>query len=389
MTRPPRLLGRRRVLAGLTGLAGAGLAGCSLAPSRPGSRAGVAREIWGTMPGGDPVSRFTLTNDQGATAQIITYGAAVTSLRMPDRQGRLGEVVLGLDSLADYLARSRNFGTLVGRYAGRIAYGRFPLDGRMVQLAPGGGKHTSHGGPEGFAKRNWQAEAASDRSGPAVRLSLVSPDGDQGFPGTLTIAVTYRLRHDQALVLEIEATTDAPTVLNPTHHSYFNLGDDHARPINDHLLMIEADRFTVYGPDKRVTGELRLVAGTPLDFRTAKPIGQDLVAEDPQMRIGNGYDHCFVISGGAGRLRRAVRAWDPGSGRALELWTTEPGVQLFTANGLDMVGRGGVPYRPQCGFCLEPQHFHDSPNQPDFPSTLLRPGEQFRSHSEYRFSTLA
>lgn len=379
-------IGRRRIMAGLTGLAGTVLTGCTLDPAR--SRPGVVREIWGTMPGGDPVHRFTLTNERRATAQIITYGAAVTSLRMPDRQGRLGEVVLGLDGLADYLTRSRNFGTLVGRYAGRIAYGRFPLDGRIVQLAPGGGKHTSHGGPEGFAKRNWQAQDASDRSGPAVRLSLVSPDGDQGFPGTLTIAVTYRLRHDQVLALDIAAETDAPTVLNPTHHSYFNLSDDHTRPVTNHLLVIEADQFTAYGADKRVTGELRPVVGTPLDFRAVKPIGRDLAADDPQMRIGNGYDHCFAIRGAAGAFRRAARAWEPISGRALELWTTEPGVQLFTANGIDMVGRGGVPYRPHCGFCLEPQHFHDSPNQPHFPSTVLRPGERFRSYSEYRFSTL-
>ena len=378
---PDLNISRRSLLLGLTALAG-----CQAIPASSGGQ--VTREEWGRMPDGDPVYRFTLANKRGSSASIMTYGAAVTSLRMPDKAGRHGEVVLGLDRFEDYRARSRNFGTLVGRYAGRIANGRFPLDGRVVQLDTGSGRHSSHGGPVGFAKRNWRGEEASDKDGPAVRFSLFSAEGDQGFPGALTISATYRLTHDDRLVIVIEATTSAPTVLNPTHHGYFNLGDDHSRPVYDHLLRMEADGFTAFGADKLVTGEIRPVAETALDFRAAKPIGKDINSSEEQMRIGNGYDHCFVIRGKPGTLRRATSAWEPQSGRAMELWTTEPGVQFFTANGVEMVGRGGVPYRPHCGFCLEPQHFQDSPNRPEFPSTLLRPGQTFRSHSEYRFSTI-
>lgn len=379
---PGSMLNRRLFLLGCSALAG-----CQALPAASGGQ--VQREEWGRMPDGDPVYRFTLTNRRGSSATIMTYGAAVTSLRMPDRAGRHGEVVLGLDDFEAYQARSRNFGTLVGRYAGRIANGRFPLDGRMVQLETGNSRHSSHGGPVGFAKRNWQGEIVDDKAGPAVRFSLISADGDQGFPGTLSIQVTYCLTDDDRLALTIEATTSAPTVLNPTHHGYFNLGDDHSRPIHDHLLRVEADGFTAFGADKLVTGEIRPVAGTALDFRVSKPIGRDIASSEEQMRIGNGYDHCFVIRGRPGDLRQAARVLEPQSGRVLELWTTEPGVQFFTANSVDMPGRNGVPYKPHCGFCLEPQHFQDSPNRPEFPSTLLRPGETFRSHSEYRFSTFA
>jgi aldose 1-epimerase len=304
---------------------------------------------------------------------------------MPDRAGVSADVVLGLDTYEDYVARSRNFGTTVGRYAGRIAGGRFDLDGRTVQLDTGGAAHSSHGGPIGFAKRNWTGRVDETAAGPGVAMTLTSADGDQGFPGELVITVIYRLTHDDRLTLTFEATTTRPTVLNPTHHSYFNLSGDPGRLVLDHVVTIDADRFTAFGPDKIVTGELRPVAGTPLDFRRPKPVGRDLAIPDEQMTIGGGYDHNLVVRGPQGTLRRAARVDHPASGRRLELWTTEPGVQFYTANPVEMIGRGGVPYHPRCGLCLEPQHYQNSPNRPEFPTTVLRPGETFRSASEYRF----
>ena len=376
----------RRLFAG--SLAAVPLSACTtLQSSRPSSgTAGVTVSRFGTTASGEPVSLFTLTNRSGHSAKIMTWGAAVTSLTMPDRAGVPADVVLGLDTYEDYVARSRNFGTTVGRYAGRIAGGRFDLDGRTIQLDTGGGAHSSHGGPIGFAKRNWTGRVDETAAGPGVAMTLTSADGDQGFPGELVITVVYRLTHDDRLTLTFEATTTRPTVLNPTHHSYFNLSGDPGRLVLDHVVTIDADRFTAFGPDKIVTGELRPVAGTPLDFRRPKPVGRDLAIPDEQMTIGGGYDHNFVVRGPQGTLRRAARVDHPASGRRLELWTTEPGVQFYTANPVEMIGRGGVPYHPRCGLCLEPQHYQNSPNRPEFPSTELRPGETFRSASEYRFS---
>lgn len=375
----------RRLFAG--GLAAVPLSACTtLQPSRHMSgAAGVTVSRFGTTASGEPVWLFTLTNRAGHSAKIMTWGAALTSLTMPDRAGGLADVVLGLDTYEDYVARSRNFGTTVGRYAGRIANGRFDLDGRTVQLDIGGGAHSSHGGPIGFAKRNWTGRVDETAAEPGVAMTLTSADGDQGFPGELVITVVYRLTHDDRLTLTFEATTTRPTVLNPTHHSYFNLSGDPERLVLDHVVTIDADRFTAFGPDKIVTGELRPVAGTPLDFRLPKPVGRDLATPDEQMTIGGGYDHNFVVRGPQGTLRRAARVDHLASGRRLELWTTEPGVQFYTANPVEMTGRGGVPYHPRCGLCLEPQHYQNSPNRPEFPSTVLRPGETFRSASEYRF----
>lgn len=375
------LLDRRTLLTGLA-LSPTLLSSCGTLDAQ--NDDGVSRTQFGKMPDGDPVSLFVLTNRSGARASIMTYGAALTSFIVPDRDGRPGDVVLGLDTVEDYLARSRNFGTTVGRYAGRIAEGRFTLDGKVVQLDTGDSRHSSHGGPVGFAKRNWTATSTVTGQGPGVSLSLVSADGDQGFPGELRITLVYRLTHDNRLMLDFTATTSRPTVLNPTHHSYFNLSGDPERLILDHELQIAADRFTPFDADKLVTGELRSVAGTPFDFRTAARIGAAINADDAQIRIGGGYDHNFAIRGEPGVMRRAATAWDSFSGRTLQLWTTEPGVQFFTANTLEMIGRGGVRYAPRCGFCLEPQHFQNSPNRPEFPSTVLRPGQTWQSHSEYR-----
>lgn len=370
----------------LTGLAATPLAGCAMPRmALPFTQVpAVDRMDWGRLPDGETVELFTLTNARGSQARIMTWGAAVQSLTVPDRSGRLGEVVLGLDTLADTLERSRNFGTTVGRYAGRIENGRFALDGRVVQLDTGGGAHSGHGGPIGFAKRNWSARPDITEDGPGVVLTLVSADGDQGFPGRLTISLTYRLTHDDRLTLDYLALTDRATVLNPTHHSYFNLSGDPERLILDHDLQIEADGYAPYGPGKIVTGELAPVAGTPFDFRSARLIGRDPATPDEQLRIGGGYDHSFAIRGSG--LRRACTLSDAFSGRRLQVWTTEPALHVYPANTIDMIGRGGVPYRPHCGVALETQHFQNSPNQPGFPSTILRPGETFRSRTEYRFS---
>jgi len=378
----------RRTL--LTGLAATPLAGClsmprMAMPSMPFMRTPpVDQKDWGRLADGQTVTLFTLTNDRGSQARVMTWGGILQSLTIPDRDGRMAEVVLGLDTLADYVERSRNFGATVGRYAGRIANGRFELDGREVQLDVGTGPHSSHGGPVGFAKRNWMGRPDLTDEGPGVVLTLVSADGDQGFPGRLTISVTYRLTHDDRLTIDYLALTDRATVLNPTNHSYFNLSGDAERLILDHDLQIEADAFAAYAPDKVVTGDLAPVAGTPFDFRTPKPIGGDLFEVNDQLRIGGGYDHSFAVRGQG--LRRAGRLSDGFSGRALEVWTTEPALHVYTANTIELVGRGGAAYRPHCGVALEAQHYQNSPNRPGFPSTMLRPGETFRSRTEYRFS---
>lgn len=380
----------RRTL--LTGLATTPLAGCGALPRMPmpslpfmGAEP-VEQKPWGMLPDGETVTIFTLTNDRGSQARVITWGGILQSLKVPDRDGRMAEVVLGLDTLTDYIERSRNFGSTVGRYTNRIENGRFELDGRVIQLDVGAGPHSSHGGPVGFAKRNWTGRADLTDEGPGVVLTLISADGDQGFPGQLTISVTYRLTHDDRLTIDYLALTDRPTVVSPTNHSYFNLSGDPERLILDHELQIEADRYAVFAPDKMATGELAPVAGTPFDFRTPKPIGRDLFVENEQLRIGGGYDHSFSVRGQIGVLRPAGRLSDAFSGRALDVWTTEPALHVYTANPIDMIGRGGVPYRPHCGVALETQHYQNSPNRPMFPSTVLRPGETFRSRTEFRFS---
>lgn len=360
-----------------------GAAACASAPTAADD--GIVQTPYGQTDLGEPVTLFTLTNHGGRRLQVMTWAAAVTSLLIPDRNGTLADVVLGLDSVADYQARSRNFGAAIGRYAGRIAGGRFELDDQIIQLDTGGGAHSSHGGPVGFGKRNWSAVASPSPEGPGVVMSLISADGDQGFPGEMTISVTYRLTHDDRFVLSFQAETTAATVLNPTHHGYFNLSGDPGSLILDHRLKIEADAFTAFGPDKIVTGELRPVLGTPFDFREPKLIGRDIAVDEEQMRIGAGYDHNFVIRGQTGVLRPAATLEHEASGRRMEMWTTEPGVQLYTANAVDMIGRNGAAYRPHCGLALEPQHFQNSPNRPEFPSTVLRPGQTFHSTTEYRF----
>ena len=337
---------------------------------------------FGKMPDGTPVERFTLTNGT-ITAKVMTYGAILTDLVTPDRDGKPADVVLGFDMLDGYLKGHPFFGASVGRYANRIAGGKFSLDGKEYKLFVNNGPNSLHGGEKGFDKYVWKVEKSSDTS---LTLSHTSPDGDEGYPGKLDVAVTFTVTKDDALRIDYAATTDKATVLNLTNHSYFNLGGPGSGTIDDEVLEIEADAYTPVDDTLIPTGKIAPVRGTPLDFTKPTPIGAryaDLAAEP------KGYDHNFVLRGHGELTALAARVYDPKSGRVMELFTTQPGVQLYTGNFLDgsLTGKGGTVYAPHTAFCLETQHYPDSPNQPDFPSTVLKPGETFRSTTIYKFST--
>lgn len=327
---------------------------------------------------------FTLKNKYGMEATILSYGGIVASLRVPDRNGRFADVVLGFDDPIAYRGRHPFFGAVVGRFANRIAQARFTLHGVDYKLAANNGVNSLHGGLHGFDKQDWTTLAASSSS---VHLQYVSADGEEGYPGTLTAAVRYALTDDGELVIEYSTTVEgAATPVNLTNHSYFNLAG-HSGHVLDHEVEIWADSFTPIDAKLIPTGEVRSVTGTPFDFRTPHPIGERIGADDEQLRFGQGYDHNFVL-GEAGRRRRAARVFHPGSGRVMEVFTDQPAVQFYSGNNLDdtLLGKGGVRYCRWAGFSLETQHYPDSPNQPQFPSTILRPGEVFRSTTSYRFS---
>ena len=345
--------------------------------------ASISKSAFGTLPDGTAVDLYTLTNADGLVCKIITYGAVITELHVPDRTGRMGDVVLGFDNLAQYLGYNPCFGAVVGRVANRIARGKFTIDGRTYTLAINNPPNTLHGGIKGFDKVVWTAEAVDGPNGPSVVLNHVSPDGNEGFPGTLKVKLTYTLTNGNEVRMDYEATTDKTTAVNLTNHSYFNLsckGD-----VLGQVLQIKASKYTPTDDGLIPTGVIADVAGGPLDFTQPKPIGRDIKKVPGKT---NGYDHNIVIEGGGRGLVLAARAQDPATGRALEVSTDQPGVQLYTANGLDgtIVGKYGQAYPRHAGFCLETQHYPDSVNQPGFPSTLLRPGETFRSTTIYRFS---
>ena len=347
------------------------------------------RTRWGALSDGTAVDRFTLENGKGTSAEVITYGARLAALHLPDCAGVSANVVLGYASLAEYLADDASFGATVGRYANRIAGGRFAIDGTSYSLALNNGPNSIHGGLKGFSKKVWQADGAVPSEGPTVALHYVSADGEEGYPGRLSIEVRYTLTAADGLRIDYTASTDKPTVLNLTNHSYFNLAGEGSGDIYGHALMIAADAFTPADATAIPTGEIRSVAGTPFDFRAETPIGARIRDPDEQLLLGRGYDHNFVLRpNSSGEARLAARVREPRSGRVMQVLTTEPGVQLYTANALNGRHRGpsGRAYRQSDSFCLETQHFPNSPNQPSFPSTLLRPGETFRSRTEYRFS---
>ena len=347
----------------------------------------ITKTAFGKTPDGKDVDLYTLTNASGAEARIITYGGIVVSLKVPDRSGKLGDVVLGYNTLDGYVKNNPFFGCITGRYANRIAKGKFTLDGREYTLAKNNDQNHLHGGIKGFDKVVWNATEVRGRRGVGLILTYLSKDGEEGYPGNLSVTVTYTLTPDNSLRIDYAAMTDKSTVVNLTNHSYFNLAG--VGSILDHEMMINADRFTPVDATLIPTGELRSVQGTPLDFTKPTAIGARINQADAQLTIGRGYDHNFVINGRAGRLRLAARVNEPTSGRLMEVYTTEPGVQLYTGNFLDgtITGKGGQVYQQRYGFCLETQHFPDSPNQPKFPSTVLKPGQRFASTTVYKFLT--
>lgn len=348
----------------------------------------ITKAPFGKTSSGQDVELYTLTNDKGVEAGIITYGGIIVSLKTPDRNGNPGDIVLGFDSLKDYEERSPFFGCITGRYANRIAKGKFTLDGKEYTLATNNGPNHLHGGKVGFDKAVWKAETKSEGDAVSLVLTHTSPDGDEGYPGNLDVEVTYTLNNSNELVIDYKAKTDQPTVLNLTNHSYFNLEGHGSGNVLAHELQLSASKFTPTDDTAIPTGELRPVEGTPLDFTKGKPIGRDIESDYEQIVFGKGYDHNFVIDGRPGVLRRAATVRGPRSGRVLEILTTEPGVQLYTANFMEkMAGKDGATYDFRGAFCLETQHFPDSPNHPDFPTTVLRPGDTFRSTTVHRFTT--
>jgi len=342
-------------------------------------------EHYGYLADGREVVRATLKNANGIEADVISYGGIITRLITPDAGGRFADIVLGLDSLEEYVAGNAYFGALIGRYGNRIARGRFSLDGVSYQLDVNDGENHLHGGAVGFDKLLWDMQPFVREHSAGVLLSLVSPDGDMGYPGRLNVQVIYELTDDDELDIRFNATTDKPTIVNLTGHSYFNLAG--SGDILEHQLEIPAQWYTPVRAGLIPTGELREVAGGPFDFRQAKAIGRDIGTDDPQLALGLGYDHNFVLKRAADdELILAARVTDPASGRVLEVWSVEPGVQFYSGNFLDGALEGnGIEHDYRTGFCLEPQHFPDSPNQPDFPSTVLRPGATYETRIVYWF----
>jgi aldose 1-epimerase len=330
---------------------------------------------------------YTLTNKYGASAAITNYGGIVISLNVPDKSGHLDDVVLGFDQLEDYLKVHPFFGALVGRYGNRIANGKFSLNGVEYTLAQNDGPNSLHGGLKGLDKVFWDAKPIDAPAGPALELTYLSQDGEEGYPGNLLVKVTYTLTHKTELRLDYSATTDKDTVINLTHHSYFNLAGAGSRDILEHELMINAAKFTPVNANLIPTGELRPVVGTPFDFTQLTPIGQRIDQNDEQLKFGQGYDHNWVLDHTAGSLALAACVSEPTSGRMMEVWTTEPGIQFYSGNFLDgsLIGKGDRAYQHRFGLCLETQHFPDSPNHPQFPSTVLRAHQTYTSTTVYKF----
>src|SRR5262245_43223994 len=343
----------------------------------------VEKKSFGKLPDGTEVEEYTLHGAKGAVAKVITYGATLTELRVPDKSGKNADVVLGFDNLQQYTGDHPFFGATIGRYGNRIAKGKFSLEGKEYTLFLNNGPNSLHGGKEGFNRKVWKAEPVEAAHGAAVKFTYVSKDGEEGYPGTLTASVTYELTDDNALRLTYRVSTDKPTVVNLTNHSYFNLSGAGSGDILREVLELDADRYTPVDSTLIPTGELKPVAGTPFDFRKATAIG----ARNAQVPGTGGYDHNFVLNGPAGKLRKIGSVSDPTSGRAMEIWTSEPGVQLYVSLGLDgsIKGVGGA-YQKFAALCLETQHFPDSPNHPDFPSTVVRPGRDYHSETIYKFS---
>ena len=367
-------------------LSAAALVGCTH-PSKPSQQQGqIIVKPFGQTKDGTAVSLYTLRNNKGAEAAICNYGGLVIFLKVPDRHGHLGDVVLGYDDLDGYLKDTPYFGALIGRYGNRIAKGKFTLEGKEYTLATNNGPNALHGGLKGFDKVVWEPRILASLEGPSLELKYVSKDGEEGYPGTLSVTAVYTLTADNGLKVEFIATTDKDTILNLTHHSYFNLagkGD-----ILNHQVMLPADKFTPVGDTLIPTGELKPVQGTPFDFRTPTAIGARIGQDDEQLKFGKGYDHNWVFNKPTGQLGLMARVYELASGRVMEVWSTEPGLQFYSGNFLDgtIKGKGGWVYQFRNGFCMEPQHYPDSPNHPTFPTVVLKPGEVYKNTIIYKFS---
>lgn len=348
----------------------------------------VTKEPFGTLPGGAGVDAYTLTNAVGMRVRVLTYGGIIQSIEVPDHAGRLANVTLGFDNLTDYVERNPYFGTITGRCANRIAGGRFTLDGVTYQLAQNKAPSHLHGGEAGFSHRVWAATTFDDATGVGVNLTYTSPDGEEGYPGTLTTTVRYTLTADDTIDIDYHATTDAPTIVNLTNHAYLNLAGEGSGSVLGHVLELNAEQYTPVTPDVVPTGGIAPVEGTPLDFREPTEVGARIRDGHPQLVLAQGYDHNYVLATSGDGPHLAARLTEPVSGRRLSVYTTEPGIQFYSGNFLDstLVGPSGRVYRQSDGLALETQHFPDAPNRPEFPSIVLRPGEEYRSTTVMAFS---
>jgi aldose 1-epimerase len=347
----------------------------------------MEKTLFGKLADGREVYEYTLKNSKGMEAKVINYGATIVSLTAPDKNGKFADVVLGYDNLDGYVNGTTFFGAVVGRYGNRIAKGKFTLDGKEYKLATNNGENHLHGGVVGYNKVVWDAKQIDPSS---MKLTYVSKDGEEGYPGTVTLHVKYTLTSKNELKIEYDAKTDKTTVFNPTQHSYFNLSGDPNKTILDNLLMIDADKFTPVASSGSIpTGELADVANTPMDFRTPKAIGKDIEANFEQLKFGAGYDHNWVINKLKGAVPKAASVYEPVSGRFMEVFTDQPGIQFYCGNFLDgtVAGKNGIKYQKRTGLCLETQKFPDSPNEPKFPTSTLKPGETYKQTTIYKFST--
>ena len=349
----------------------------------------ITKRDYGTTADGQKVEQYTLKNSSGLQVDIITYGGRITSLKTPDKNGAFENVVLGFDNLAQYEKDNPFFGALIGRYGNRIGGAKFSLNDKPYQLAKNDGDNNLHGGVKGFDKKVWEAKTEERPTTASLVLTYISPDGEEGFPGTLTTTVTYTLYNDSSLEVLYEATTDKTTVVNLTQHAYFNLSGDFSNTILDHELEILADYYLPVDKGLIPTGQLEPVEGTPFDFRTPKVIGQDIAKENTQLQLGGGFDHCWVLNDQQAGFRKVAAAYHPGSGRYLEVFTDEPGIQFYSGNFLDgtLPASNGGTYPKRSGLCLETQHYPDSPNQSQFPSVTLEPGEKYNSKTTFQLST--
>lgn len=348
----------------------------------------IEKKEYGTTPAGQKVAIYILKNQKGMEVNIMTYGGIITSLKVPNKAGISEEVVIGFNNLEQYTKDNPYFGAVIGRFGNRIAKGKFTLDGKEYSLAINNPPNALHGGPEGFHRVNWSAEEAKGGDEARLKLKYLSKDMEEGYPGNLTVFVTYTLKGDNSLDVMYEATTDKKTVVNLTQHSYFNLSADFTKPILDHEITIDADKLVPVAATLIPTGELTDVTNTAFDFRKPKAIGKEIEAKEEQLKNGLGYDHCWVLNNQDKGARFAASAYDSTSGRLLEVYTDQPGIQFYSGNFLDgtLPMRNGGTYARRTGFCLETQHYPDSPNQKDFPTTVLNPGENYKTKTTFKFS---